>query len=289
MRTPRTYLAILVGLLALTACRAAGQERARAVEMTTLTYVEGSGADPVKHRLDLFRPQGASDAPVLLYFHGGVWQRGDKDQYRNIGEAFARRGILTAVVNYRLTPTVRHPGHAQDAARAVAWVMREAAAYGGRADQVYLSGHSAGGHLITLLLFDARYLKAEGIDAETLAGVVPLSGVFDLTKPIDDTPEGGFTAHVHPPFGTDRRVLEIASPIRHLHPTRVPLLVILAGDDYKDMQRQSQMFIGALQEKKIPATFETILGKGHFPLVQSIGREGDPTTDLIADFVLKSR
>lgn len=254
--------------------------------LTTIAYDDGPGADPVKNALDLYGPEGGTGLPVLLFFHGGVWQRGDKNEYRNIGEALAQREILTAVVNYRLTPAVRHPQHVRDAARATAWAVRHAPAYGGRPDRVFLSGHSAGGHLITLLLFDPQYLRAEGLEPEILAGVIPLSGIFDLTRPIDDTPEGGFARHIFPPFGEQPRVLEAASPVRHLHPTRVPILVVLAGNDYTDMQGQSRLFVEALQERRISVKFETIPGRGHFELVQAIGRENDPAAEIITQFVL---
>lgn len=260
---------------------------AEVVHMTTVAYYEGKDADPVKHRLDLFRPDGHAGTPVLLFFHGGVWQRGDKREYGNIGEAFARRGILTAIVNYRLTPSVRHPGHVQDAARAVAWAMHHAAEYGGRADRIFLSGHSAGGHLVTLLLFDPQYLRAEAVDPERLAGVIALSGVFDLTMPIDDTSEGGFAQFIYPPFGRAPKALEAASPVRHLHPTRVPLLIVVAGEDYRDMRAQSKGFADAVGRAGIAARFETVSGRGHFQLVQAIGTAGDPTTDLVTRFVSK--
>ncbi|MGQ0551419.1 MAG: alpha/beta hydrolase, partial [Armatimonadota bacterium] len=274
-------LLIALGLAGFGVCQTATLEGAPDVAASTVAYVSGSGADPAKHTLDLYRPRRRKDLPVLLFFHGGVWQMGDKEQYDHIGTAFARRGILTAVVNYRLTPMVRHPGHVRDAARAVAWVMRHAGEYGGRPDRVFLSGHSAGGHLVTLLLFDPQHLRAENVSADALAGVIPLSGVFDLTKPMDDTPEGGAAVYVHPPFGTDKRTLEAASPIRHLRKTPVPLLVILAGEDYRAMQGQSQRFVDAVRKKRLPATFEVIEKRGHFELVQAIGTSGDRTTDLI--------
>jgi len=283
--TPRIFLVLATVLMSLSSGCRARAEGVPAVQMTTIAYVTGPGADPVKQRLDLFRPAGGSDLPVLLFAHGGVWQRGDKDDYRHIGEAYARRGVLTAVVSYRLAPAARHPAQAQDMARAVAWLVRHASEYGARADRIYLSGHSAGGHLVSLLLFDPQYLRAEGVDPETLGGIIPLSGVFDLTKAMDDTPGGGLDRYVYPTFGDDRRGLEEASPINHLHPTRVPLLVILAGNDYQGMLKQSEMFVEALRKRGIPVTFETIKGRDHFELVQAIGQPGDLTTETITRFL----
>jgi acetyl esterase/lipase len=255
------------------------------ITQTEVDYVEGEGADPVKNTLDIFRPEGQQNLPVLLFFHGGVWQQGDKAAYSNVGQALARRGILTLVVNYRLTPTVRHPGHVQDAARATAWALENVERFGGRKDKVFLSGHSAGGHLVTLLLFEPSYLKAVGHSPEELAGVIALSGVFDLTRPIDDTPEGGFAAFIFPPFGPDKAARLAASPLTHLHAVRPPLLVLLAGDDYKDMRQQSRDFVAALKARKLPVTFLTEPGRGHFELVQLLGSAADPTTDHIVRFV----
>jgi len=259
---------------------------APSVSMTTVSYYTGAGAEPAKQSLDLYRPAGTeAPVPVLLFFHGGVWQQGDKSEYRNIGEAFARRGILTAVVNYRLSPSVHHPAHIQDAARATAWMARHAAEYGGRPDRLFLSGHSAGGQLVTLLLFDPRYLRNEGLDAGRLAGVIAFSGVFDLTQPIDDTSEGGFANFVYPVFGKDPAILESASPMHYVHHVKVPLLIVLAGDDYHDMRSQSRRFVEKVARLGSAVTFEIVPGRGHFELVEAIGSPDDPTTDLVARFI----
>lgn len=255
------------------------------ITQTEVAYVEGEGADAVKHQLDLFQPEGRQGLPVLLFFHGGVWQRGDKSDYTNVGKAFARQGILTLVVNYRLTPTVRHPGHVQDAARAVAWALENVERFGGRKDRIFLSGHSAGGHLVTLLLFNPSYLKEVGHKPEELAGVIALSGVFDLTRPIDDTKEGGFRGFIHPPFGEDVQARVAASPITHLRPVSPPLLVLLAGEDYQDMRKQSRDFVSALKARKLPVTFLTVPGRGHFELITRLGSAQDPTTEHVVRFV----
>jgi acetyl esterase/lipase len=240
-----------------------------------VAYVEGEGADPVKHRLDVFRPEGRTGLPVLIFFHGGVWQRGDRSAYASVGEAFARRGIVTLVVSYRLTPAVRHPGHVRDAARAVAWASANAERFGGRKDRLFLSGHSAGGHLVTLLLFEPTWLKEVGLTPGALAGVIPLSGVFDLTKPIDDTKEGGFASFIYPPFDRGVKARRAASPITHVHAVRTPLLLLLAGEDYEDMRVQSKDFAAALRAHQVPMDFVTVPGRG--PAARHRGRPGHGT------------
>jgi acetyl esterase/lipase len=278
-------LASLLGLVLAASCAPAAPVAEPRILRTEVAYLEGEGADAVKHKLDVFRPEGGQGLPVLLFFHGGVWQRGDKSAYANVGQAFARRGIVTLVVNYRLTPTVRHPGHVQDAARAAAWALENVERFGGRKDRVFLSGHSAGGHLVTLLQFDESYLKAVGHASEELAGVIAFSGVFDLTRPIDDTEEGGFEDFIFPPFGRDEAVRRAASPVSHLRAVRPPLLVLLAGEDYEDMRQQSRDFVAALQARELPVSFITVPGRGHFELIQQLGSDKDPTTEHVVRFI----
>jgi acetyl esterase/lipase len=112
---------------------------------TDIAYYDGPDAHPIKHRLDLFVPEGLKDAPVLIFVHGGGWTSGDKNLYSFVGRAFAEQGFVTAVINYRLSPQVQHPAHIEDVARAFAWVYRNIAQYGGNPEKIFVMGHSAGG------------------------------------------------------------------------------------------------------------------------------------------------
>jgi acetyl esterase/lipase len=144
------------------------------------------GKDPQK--LDVFSPEGLKDRPVVFLVHGGAWMIGDKDffgLYRNVGKALARHGVVTVMVNYRLSPAVRHPAHVEHLARAFAWTRRHIKEYGGNPDRIVLVGHSAGGHLVALLATDDRYLKARGLhlddaDRAAIRGVVGVSGVYHV-------------------------------------------------------------------------------------------------------------
>src|SRR5262249_54396104 len=119
-----------------------------------IPYYTGADAHAAKNKLDLYLPQGHKDFPILFFIHGGPWQRGDKSRYVKLGDRFARNGIGTVIISYRLSPAVKHPEHAKDVARAFAWTHNNIAARGGRADQIFVCGHSAGGHLAALLACD---------------------------------------------------------------------------------------------------------------------------------------
>jgi acetyl esterase/lipase len=147
---------------------------------TDIAYYDGPDAHPIKHRLDLFVPEGLKDAPVLIFVHGGGWTSGDKNLYSFIGRAFAEQGFVTAVINYRLSPQVQHPAHIEDVARAFAWVYRNIAQYGGNPEKIFVMGHSAGGHLVALLALDEKYLQAHGLTLAAIKGAIPISGIYDV-------------------------------------------------------------------------------------------------------------
>jgi acetyl esterase/lipase len=122
-----------------------------------ISYYDGENADSVRHKLDLYLPKGAKDFPAVLFFHGGGWSRGDK-LYWGMAPGFctlcAKHGIGAASANYRLSPSVQHPGHVQDAALAFAWLYKNIGKYNGNAKHLFVCGHSAGGHLAALLSTD---------------------------------------------------------------------------------------------------------------------------------------
>jgi acetyl esterase/lipase len=132
--------------------------------------------------LDVFRARGAGPqpAPVVVFFYGGAWKRGERAQYRFVGRRLADNGVLAIVADYRTWPRAGFPAFMDDAADAVAWTRAHAAGYGGDPGRIFLMGHSAGAQIAALLGTDAHYLRARGIDAGTLAGVIGLSGRYDF-------------------------------------------------------------------------------------------------------------
>ena len=138
------------------------------------------------------------------------------------------------------------------------------------------------------MLVDPQWLAAHGLQASRLAGVLPMSGVFDLEAGLDDTETGGVDHYITPPFGTDTATLRAASPIDLVAPTTVPLLVVL-GDDYVAMQDQSRCFVAALQGQGLTPGFVRVPGRDHFALLTEVGSPGDTTADVVAGFVRRPR
>lgn len=132
--------------------------------------------------LDVYTPRAVSDAgaPVVVFFYGGSWERGSREQYRFVGQRLATNGILAIVADYRTYPRAVFPGFMDDAAKAVAWSRDNAARWGGDPDRLFVAGHSAGAQIAALLGTDARYLQRYGMAPTELAGVIGLSGPYDF-------------------------------------------------------------------------------------------------------------
>ena len=143
------------------------------------------GSSPAE-TLDLF-PSPRADAPVLVFVHGGWWRAFDKRDHSFIAPPFTREGAMVVVPNYSLAPSVTVDTIALQLTRALAWVRRHAALYGGNPERIVVAGHSAGGHL-TAMLLSCRW-KAVGADLpdRLVSGGVSISGVFDL-EPLRQTP-----------------------------------------------------------------------------------------------------
>lgn len=244
-------------------------------------YFHGPDADRVKHRLDLFLPKRKKDFPVLFFVHGGAWHHGDKSflgVYSALGTFFARHGIGTVVINYRLSPEVKHPGHIYDVARAFAWTHKNIARYGGHPDQIFLSGHSAGGHLIALLATNPNYLRAEGLSSTDIKGVIPLSGVYDIA-PLPPR-------ILRSAFGKEPGVVDEASPLRQVRAKLPPFLILYADHDLPGCDRENaEAFAKALRGKGNEARTREVIDSNHYKMILEAAVEGDPVTEAVLEFV----
>jgi acetyl esterase/lipase len=143
----------------------------------------GSGA---RQKLDIYMPDGLTAlAPVLIFFHGGSWQFGDKEQYRALGQAFASKGIVTVAANYHLFPPDGFPRFIEDGALAFRYVHAHAHDFGGDPERIFLCGHSAGAHIVAMLGANGDYLRAAGVDPSAPRGIIGIAGPYDFL-PIKD-------------------------------------------------------------------------------------------------------
>ena len=122
--------------------------------------------------LDLYYPAELKNYPTIVWFHGGGLTGGNK----SIPEALKKNGVAVIAVNYRLYPKIKAPVYIEDGAAAVSWVFNNIETYGGNSSMIFVSGHSAGGYLASMIGLDKSYLNKHNIDANNIAGLIPFSG-----------------------------------------------------------------------------------------------------------------
>jgi acetyl esterase/lipase len=303
MKSSLSLLALLAGfLLAQPACAespASGKagetgKTYEVRELHDLAYVEGKDPDASSHKLDLYLPQKKKDFPVLVFVHGGCWSFGDKsggDLYPVFARTLAAQGVGVVVPNYRLSPWVKHPAHVKDVARAVAWTKKNAAKYGGDPKQLFIGGHSAGGHLVTLLATDEQYLKAEDLSRKDIRGVVAVSGVYRIPDKLEfNWPGNGekVSLQANPfnyVFGSDHKAREAASPICHVSAGLPPFLLLYADMDLPLIPEMTKDFAAALKDKKCDVDTRKIADRNHNNIVFDAKRADDPVIRAIVEFV----
>ncbi|MFM1912857.1 MAG: hypothetical protein RIR51_695 [Bacteroidota bacterium] len=137
-----------------------------------LQYQSGDEYMNERNKLDVYFSSELKDAPVLIFFHGGSIKAGSKYIPKNLEE----QGIVVVTANYRLYPKVSVKEAVEDAAAVVKWTVDHIKEYGGSVDKLFITGHSAGGYLASMVALDSSYLRKYGLDQNVFAGIIPLSG-----------------------------------------------------------------------------------------------------------------
>jgi acetyl esterase/lipase len=198
--------------------------------------------------LDVYNFAKAQDAPVVVFFYGGRWSQGSKEQFKFIGQALTSQGFVVVIADYRKYPQVRFPAFVQDAAKAVRWTHDNIQKFGGDPNKLFVMGHSSGAHMAAMLALNESYLKAVGGSRSWLKGMIGLAGPYDfmpLTAP-----------DLRDMFGPPD-LYEQSQPILFVDGRNPPLLLLAAEDD------------------------ETVLVKNTRNLASAVSKAGGPVETLI--------
>lgn len=180
------------------------------------------GTDP-RQKLDVYTPlNSVRPAPVVVFFYGGNWNSGARNDYQFIGEALASRGMVAVLADYRLYPQVRYPGFIEDSAHAVAWTLKEVQHYGGDPGLVFLMGHSAGAYNAAMVALDPRWLAAYGLTPAALRGWIGMAGPYDFIPIKNEATRPVFFYPDTPPE---------SQPINHVSASAPPALLIASKKD----------------------------------------------------------
>jgi len=187
-----------------------------------ILYLDQPDSEYAKERcrLDLYYPENIENFPTIVWFHGGGIKAGKK----HISDLLKNKGVAVVAVNYRLSPKVKCPTYIEDAAAATAWTMKHIAEYGGDPSKVFVSGHSAGGYLTSMIGLDKGYLEKHGVDANDIAGLIPFSG-HTITH---------FTVREERGIDGKQVVVDKYAPLHHIRIDSPPYIII-TGDREEEL------------------------------------------------------
>jgi len=214
--------------------------------------------------LDLYPPVagGATGAaPALVFIHGGYWRSMDKAEHAFVAPSFNADGALVVVPNYALAPAVSIEHITLQMTAALAWTWRNAARYGGDPTRIAVAGHSAGGHLVAMLMSCRWKQVAEDLPAQLVCGGLAISGLFDL-EPIRCTPFLQVDLQLTPPS------VKRLSPAFFPRP-RVPLYAVAGGDESDEFIRQNRLIRDVWGPTAVPVC-ETLARRNHFTVLESL-------------------
>ena len=218
-------------------------------------------------KLDVYHPVGGPSVATVVWFHGGGLTGGN----RSIPSALKGQGIAVVAVDYRLSPKAKAPAYIEDAAAAVAWTFKNMAQYGGDTNRIFLSGHSAGGYLASLVTLDRRWLAVHGVDPDRLAGLVPFSGQ-SITH---------FAIREERGLARTRPLIDDLAPVYHVRQDAPPILLISGDRNHELLGRyeESAYFWRMLKEVGHPSVeLLELQGYDH-------GQMADPAFPLLLRFI----
>ncbi len=222
-----------------------------------------------RETLDLFR--GATGGPLLVYIHGGYWQRGDKDMYSFLAGAFMDAGINVAIINYTLTPACRIGDIAAQVRRCLAWLWRHGRDLGFDRERLSVMGHSAGGHLTAMMMATDWPAFDCALPQDLVRAALPISGIFELEPLVHTSINAGPRMDV----AEARRASPLFMEIR----CNAPHLVIAGGRETPEFIRQSDAYCDRFRTPQRTMERYDVPGENHFGELE---RLAESTSEVFA-------
>ena len=257
--------------------------------ITRTKNIEYLKADAARHilaqKLNVFSPRKPdSKREVLIFIHGGNWNSGRKGLYNFFGSRFARKGIVMVIIDYPLSPEATYKEMALAAAAAVKWTKENIARYGGDPEQIFVSGHSAGGHLAALISVDNLYFDTLHVSNPIKGAILIDAAGLDMYTYLKQQGRAVSSTYLQT-FTTDPVVWKKASPVYFLHQNMPPFLVFQGGKTYPSITQTNETFMKKIQPFA-PATKRYIQkGKHHVPMITQFLNPWNPRYKDILEFM----
>ena len=281
-RCRRAFLTLGAGLIAASASGCASVEFFAANAPTDFSHVDrrvnlAYGTDR-RQKLDVYMPRDAANRTVVIFWYGGSWQKGNKEDYRFVGIALAKLGFVAVLPDYRLYPQVSFPLFDEDGARAIAWVEHHAQEFGGEPKRIVLMGHSAGAHTAAFLALNHAFTEKFGASSANIIGLIGLSGPYAFV-PDSDALRSAFAA----PFSE-----KDWQPVRFADSQAPPTLLLHGLSDKEVLPRETIELQEALLKKQVRVEMHMFPHRGHADTVAAFSvlmRWRTPVVEDVAAFV----
>ena len=236
-----------------------------------------------KLKLDIWgNPKGNAKKPVMVFFYGGGWANGERSHYGFAARAYAAKGFIVVVPDYRKVPQVRFPVFNQDGAAAVRWVHDNIQHYGGDPARIVLAGHSAGAYIAMMLTLDRHYLRDAGVDPAIIRATVGLSGPYDFYPYDSKRSINAMHAWPNP---------QETQPIAYARKDAPPIMVVTGTADDTVKPRNAILLSKRLHELGAPVEFRAFDDLSHEDVVMALSkpfRSKAPVLQDSADFLMKA-
>jgi arylformamidase len=242
--------------------RAEASRKARSMLKSWLNVAYGNSPREV---LDIY-PADQPGGPVLIYIHGGYWRTGSKDENCNFAPAFVARGATVVLVEYDLCPKVTVTEIVRQTRASIAWVYRNIMRYSGNPSKLYVSGHSAGGHLTAMVL--AHDWERAELPRDLIKGAVATSGVYDLDMVMQIS--------VNEQVRMTPEIARENSPFLHPPLSACPVIVAVCGAEPKGWQQMSEDYFKFCKERGLDCQYLVVPGANHYTMSEHLADTASP-------------
>lgn len=251
-----------------------------------IVYLQsGKGANETEQQLNIFAPhKHNTPKDVLIFIHGGNWNSGKKSQYSIIGSNWAKKDVVYVIIDYPLSPAADYKEMAIASAKSVKWIKENISQYGGNPERIFISGHSAGGHLAALISIDDQYFQDLGIKNPIIGTILIDAAGLDMYGYLME--EKLAKDHTYfKTFSADPKIWKEATPFYHLHKNMPPMLIYRGGKTYPSILTSNEKFVKELEKYAPQTPYRILEGKKHIPMITQFFNPWNNRYDEIIKFM----
>lgn len=258
----------------------------RVTRTKDLIYLQAdSSNNKAIQSLNVFAPRKQSSLKeVFIFIHGGTWNSGHKETYSFLGTRMARKNVVTVIIDYPKSPLANYNEMAKDAALAVKWVKQNIEQYGGDPNKLFISGHSAGGHLASLITVRNDYFDSVGISSPIKGAILIDAAGLDMYGYLTEEKFSGDNTFLQT-FTNNPTNWKMASPLYHLKIGMPPMLIYVGEKTYPSIKLSNEKLLTDLKSLGYQPTYYLLKGKKHKPMIKQFLNSGSHRYQEIQDFM----